>query len=623
MAIWVSVQPPFPYFTDTDGSALEDGYIWLGEENMNPQTNPVAVYLDDAFTQPIAQPIRTRSGYPAINGAIVRLYTQVNYSIQVTNKNGSLIYSAPTPTEVYGAISENAADILYDPAGTGAVQTTVQAKLRESVSVKDFGAVGDGVTDDSPAIQNALNSSKSVIFNDNEEYLLETPVSLKDGQVLFLNGAKIIASASLSTAALTGTSVTGVRVYGGTIQGEGTAFATGDEHLMLFTSCSDVQIYGTVFTKSRNEGLRFVDCDHCVANGVVALNNYGTGFQDRDGVSNKWVAAHSEGNGDTGVAVYAGARGLLLWRCTDTQVIGGTFKGNSEYGFRVYSQTGDAIGSSAIKVISAHAEENGVIDFYVYNESGLIENVEFVGCTVLRTSDPSATCVALQGKHVSWTGGSATKKGARFSVPVFSLYGLSRSSIQGCSVENAQAFLSWSGTSVCDDILIANNIVECAVAGPLVGTKVTFRGNKFKHGGAGLTDLCIDAGATYSPIIDGNEFDGFYRNINWQSQNITLTNNTSRNTTDVSLRMNGDGVAGLASSGNSWDTGSNPTFVATAYRQANINSRFTAYGGAAPVTLTWARGDRIVQASPAVGQPKSWVCTVAGTPGTWVSEGVL
>jgi hypothetical protein len=95
MPIWVSVQPPFPYFTDTDGSALEDGYIWLGEENMNPQTNPVAVYLDDALTQPIAQPIRTRSGYPVINGAIVRLYTQVNYSIQVNNKNGSLIYSAP------------------------------------------------------------------------------------------------------------------------------------------------------------------------------------------------------------------------------------------------------------------------------------------------------------------------------------------------------------------------------------------------------------------------------------------------------------------------------------------------------------------------------------------------
>lgn len=45
----------------------------------------------------------------------------------------------------------NATDVDYNQGGTGAVSRTVASRLQEYISVKDFGAVGDGVTNDTAA----------------------------------------------------------------------------------------------------------------------------------------------------------------------------------------------------------------------------------------------------------------------------------------------------------------------------------------------------------------------------------------------------------------------------------------------------------------------------------------
>ena len=49
----------------------------------------------------------------------------------------------------------------------------------------------------------------------------------------------------------------------------------------------------------------------------------------------------------------------------------------------------------------------------------------------------------------------------------------------------------------------------------------------------------------------------------------------------------------------------------------------TYWGTAAPTTGTYKQGDRVFNSTPALLQDKSWVCTAGGTPGTWVSEGLL
>jgi hypothetical protein len=75
-----------------------------------------------------------------------------------------------TSDNVEGALQEAA---VYNQGGSGAVTRTVRSRLRDFVSVKDFGAVGDGVTDDTAAINAAIS------------YVLTTPTSEFRGRTVY------------------------------------------------------------------------------------------------------------------------------------------------------------------------------------------------------------------------------------------------------------------------------------------------------------------------------------------------------------------------------------------------------------------------------------------------------
>lgn len=90
----LSVEPPYPAFAGADGLPLEDGYIWIGTVNLNPITNPIAAYWDSALTISAVQPIRTSGGYPVYQGTPSRIYAGSDYSIQVQDKNGTVVYTS-------------------------------------------------------------------------------------------------------------------------------------------------------------------------------------------------------------------------------------------------------------------------------------------------------------------------------------------------------------------------------------------------------------------------------------------------------------------------------------------------------------------------------------------------
>jgi hypothetical protein len=203
----LSINVPFPVFQDRDGQPLDNGYVYIGTANLDPQTNPINVYWDAALTQLAVQPIRTQSGYPVNSGTPARLYVNSDYSIRVMNSDGSVVYSSPAATERYSdavvtGISSGA--VTFDQSiayPAGSIGTHLRQML---VNVKDapYNAVGDGLADDTAAFIAAAATGKP-LWMPQGDYLISQAVTISSG--LFGAGAGDSNTPNKTKITLTGT----------------------------------------------------------------------------------------------------------------------------------------------------------------------------------------------------------------------------------------------------------------------------------------------------------------------------------------------------------------------------------------------------------------------------------
>ena len=179
--------------------------------------------------------------------------------------NTSTYTTVPSITSATGA-----ANVGYTPAGTGAVATTVQAKLRQTVSVRDFGAVGDNSTDDTVAIQKALDSG-SIIYFPAGNYLVSDSLKFNANQSIYGDGwtKTTIYTTTAVTTALLIAKTTGIRADIEDIsivnQGGTAAISVADATKGMLGNSNRVKFIGNPCVIGTGNGINpvmsFTNCD--------------------------------------------------------------------------------------------------------------------------------------------------------------------------------------------------------------------------------------------------------------------------------------------------------------------------------------------------------------------------
>ena len=515
----------------------------------------------------------------------------------------------------------NAASVSFTQAGSTDTRN-VQVKLEESVSVKDFGAVGDGVADDTAAIQAAIDNANGLYFP-HGTYLVSAQINLKSDLSITADiGAKILLDTGVTPYVLRGTSISNVSIVNLEIEGNG---ASGYSTVYIDNS-SNIYINNCKITKSGATGLYFVVCSFVKVENCELSNNYYYGLEFRDCDGCKAFANNCYENGDTGVATSTGGRGIMLWRSRSCYIAGNRLSLNTEYGFRIYSEAADTTTSNYNVVTGNVFLDNVRADLVLYDEGAAFS---FVSRNVISdnivyrsvdTTDLNTVCV-LHGDFNTYVNNHIHKSGAFGTDTGFNFYNANYCTISNCSVENmTQAFSTSSSTNITIDNCFGNGVAQ----GLTIPTEDIFVTNcRFIHGGTGTTDTCIDnTTATGKNFYKDNYISGFYRGFSIDDTSIALFRNTTLSSTNAGLNKSGNVTSTIEAGDNSWDSAT-PFLLSAFSRTSSTHDQAEVRYPAAPTILTWTRGDIVYNEEPSASGSIGFVCVTGGTPGTWKTFGAI
>jgi hypothetical protein len=243
----------------------------------------------DAMTVVRAQEGTTALGFPVGSRAELRV-TAASVDDRVDEAEAYAL-GLDTTLRADLAASSGASLVGFLQAGTSAVPRTAQAKLRETVSVKDFGAVGDGVADDTAALQAAIDAaSGKTLFINAGTYVTRQLNLVSDLTIAFDPSAVLQASVGYTATecVMRLTSISNVTIHGNhaNIVMNKPEYTTGEQrHGVRIVTCSNVTINDLHVSDTGGDGYYIGSVDSASACTNIYLNNCFSDNARRNGLS--------------------------------------------------------------------------------------------------------------------------------------------------------------------------------------------------------------------------------------------------------------------------------------------------------------------------------------------------